>query len=103
MEICRVFSQITVRCEHFNVKKSVDVHHLLVDAYGERSYFVWFHKFKNRELVVENKKRSATIIGGRFMPDARNTCTSIENYSTSSFTSFEIVGNNEKAEKLGLK
>lgn len=37
------------------------------------------------------------------MPDARNTCTSIENYSTSSFTSFEIVGNNEKAEKLGLK
>ena len=48
----------------FNLEKSAaEAHRLLVETYdeaalSERSYRVWFQKFKNSEFDIEDKERS---------------------------------------------
>ena len=44
---------------------------------------------------------TVSIIGSRFVPNARRTCTYIRSVSTSNFTSFKIIGNYSKTRKLG--
>ena len=100
----------------FNLKKSAaETHRLLVEAYGdaalsERSCREWF---KNGEFDVEDKERSGkpklyedaeleSIIGWRFMPNAKSICTYIRSDSTNNFISFEIIGNDSKARELGF-
>jgi len=98
-------------------KSAAEAHRLLVEAYAdaalnERSCREWFQKFKNGEFDVEDKERKAESVRrrgigsmiGRFVPNAKRTCTYIRIDSTNNFISFEIIGNdsNDSMKSKGI-